>query len=160
MADFDSNNANFLPTSSVAREEADGYPFLGQTSATEWSNNYTFTNGWSMGDQPGPMANSSTSLRATTGHGEHDYNLFIDWCLTLKSPDSLPSFIQNDDYAQPPYSEDYWPAIGQQAQSHHSNYLSWDAPFVGTVAPEVSTAVPTPSSSKYIFHLKHQGIDH
>lgn len=158
MAYSDYNNVNFFPTS-FAPEEADWYPFLGQTSAIEESGNHLFNtlaNGWGMEDQLGPMASSSTSLQATAGYGEHYCNLFVDWCLMLKSPEPLPPVIENNGYPQPSYSSNYWPAIGQQTQYHHSGCLGWNVPFAGAVAQEASTAAPAPSSSrKYISHLKH-----
>jgi len=80
MAYFNNtNDANPYFTSS-AYEELDPYPALSQTSTGEWADdqaNDTFTHGWGMVDQLGPMVDSPTSSRAMVSHGKHHCSLFV-----------------------------------------------------------------------------------
>jgi hypothetical protein len=160
MAYFNTNNANFYSTS-PAFGEPDAYPFLSQMSAIEGvGSTYTygaFTDQWGMVEQSGPTAGSSTSL-ATAGYGKHHCIHFTNLCLTYESPESAGSAAwletQTNGYGQPSYTEQYWPAVGQQAQPYHSGFSSHDSFFANTVAPETSTAIPAPSSGKSLFSFE------
>ena len=65
---------------------------------------------------------------------------------------------QANGYGQPSYTEQYWPAVGQQAQSYYSGFSGYDSYFASTVAPETSTAIPTPSSGKSLLYFETSKI--
>ena len=62
---------------------------------------------------------------------------------------------QADGYAWPTYPGRYSPAVGQQAQSYRTGFLSRDSSFASTWASEASTVVPAPSSGKNLFTFEH-----
>jgi len=106
--DHFNNYASSCPTSS-AREEFDLYRFPDQTTATEEPSHQepysTFPDYWDAFEQPGRAVSLPTTLPATAGHGKHCCNPFVDWCLTLESPESLapatPRANKQDGYGQP-----------------------------------------------------------
>jgi len=160
--------ANYYPISS-AREELNTYQLLDQTPATEEANYNegpynTSSDYWTMPEQLGSIVGLSTSLPATAGYGEHCYNLFADWCLTLGSPESLApatSYVnQTDGYGQPLYSSHHWPEVGQQAPSYYSVPLSQDFSSAGTAAPEPFTVVPTFDSGKSVLSPKLRVLEY
>ncbi|KAF9649843.1 hypothetical protein BDM02DRAFT_1734586 [Thelephora ganbajun] len=133
MAYFSNNDTNFYPTS-YTFGEFEEYPFLSQTLATEGANAQAYhalADHWSMAERSGSMVGLSTSLQATANQ---------------PVAPATPYLTQIDGYGQPLYSGYQWPAVGHQAESYHSGFLSRDTPFADTVALEVSTVVPTYSS--------------
>ena len=161
MAYFNgTNNASFYSTSS-AFGEPDAYPLLSQMLATEGvGSTYTygaFTDQWGMAEQPGPTVDSLTSL-ATADYGKYHCIHFIGRSLTYESSESAASAAsfetQTNGYGQPSYTEQYWPAVGQQTQPYHSGFSSHDIFFASTVASETSTAIPAPSSGKSLLYFE------
>ena len=157
--------ASSYPTSSAREESNAACQFLDQTLTTEgakYEGSYiTFTDPWSTFEQPGPTVGSPRALPDMTGYSEYYCNIFVDWCLTLKSPDSLDPATQyttnTNGYDQPAYSDHYWSTVGQQAQFHHSGSLSQDVSFTPTVTSETPTAVHVPSSSKNLLYFQISG---
>jgi len=155
------NSASFWSSSSSSwPPEVDPYEFLVQFSANEAANSTanTFTDRWSMYDQPGPMVDFQA---ATTNHGKHYRNLFVDWCLTVESPEPLASatswVAQPDGDGQQSYSGQYWPTADHHAHPHGSWFPSMDDPFASTMGSGAPTVVPGPSSGKNIFALELGG---
>ncbi|KAF9652320.1 hypothetical protein BDM02DRAFT_3109315 [Thelephora ganbajun] len=143
MAYFN-NNANFYPTSSASGEPYE-YPFLGQRLVTEGPDiqaHHALANRWNMTEQPGPMVGEPTSPQVTA-NGKCRCNLFVGWCLTRESPESVVSatsyMTQVDGYSQLSYSGYQWPAVGLQAGSHHSDFLRRDHSFASIATLETST---------------------
>ena len=166
MAYFN-NYTSFYPTPS-AREEFSAHQFLDQTSAAEGVNyegsQVTFPDCWNTFQQPEPTVGSSAALPATVGHGEHYYNLFVDWRLTLGSPESLApatSYMnQTGSYDQLSYSSHYWPEVGQQAQTYHPGFSSQNFSPAIMAAPEPSAVVPTPNSGESLLSLKLRTLEY
>ncbi|KAF9645112.1 hypothetical protein BDM02DRAFT_3120722, partial [Thelephora ganbajun] len=133
-ANFYDYNTNFCTTSTSS--EFGACPSLNQTLANEEANirtTDTFTDGWSVGRQPGYMVGSPRSLRAEA---------------SLESaPSVTPYSTQTDGYGQPSFPGHYWPIMGQYAQSYHSGIMSRDNSFASAVASEPSMVVPIPSSA-------------
>ena len=159
--DYFNDYASLYPTSS-AREEPNTYQPPDQTSANGGAGdrpfNYTFADLWSTPEQSGSMVGESTNLLVTTSYGKHCCNLFADRYLMPESPESpapATSFVKKaDGYAQPSYSNNYWPEAGQMAQSYHSGSLNQEFSFGNTVVSEPSTMIPAPSSGKSLFFPK------
>ena len=147
---------------SSAREEFDVYRFPDQTTTTGEpgyrENPSTFPDFWETLEQPGPTVSLPTILPATSGHGKHCYNPFVDWCLTLESPESLALATswadQPDGYDQPSSSGYYWPEVGQEARSYYSGSLSQEYCFPGTAESKPPTVNPTFDSGKILFSLQ------
>jgi len=164
--DYFNDYASFYPTSS-AREEPNTFQPSDQTSATGWTDNQpynTFTDLWGMPEQSGSVVGEPTNLLATTSYGEHRCNLFADWCLTLESPESLApatSYVnQADGYSQPSYSSNYWPEVGQEAQSYYSGSLGQEFFFENTAASEPSIVIPAPGSGKSLSSSKLRTLEY
>ena len=160
--DFFNDYASFHPISS-AREEFDVYPFPDQTTATEEASHQeqfsTFPDCWEALEQPAPTVDLPATLPAAAGHGKHFCNLFIDWCLTPESPESLLptnswATNQQDGYSQPSSSSYRWPEVGQEAQSYYPGSLSQEYSFPSTMAFEPLTVDQTISSGRGLFSLK------
>ncbi|KAF9646474.1 hypothetical protein BDM02DRAFT_3018631 [Thelephora ganbajun] len=158
MAYFDNDiddNANFFSFSTFG--EFNEYPFLGQTLATEGANGLPYH---TPADRSN-MVGSSTSFWATA-NGKCRRDLFVGWRLTCESPESVAeatSYVpQIDGYGQPSYSDYQWPAVGHQAESYHTGFLSRGTSFAETVASEASTVAQTPSSCKSLFCFETLGI--
>jgi len=83
------NISDTICTTSFVPGELEAYPFPGQMSATEdvsFQADHTLIDPWSMAEQPGLLASSTTGFGATASYGTYTATVqVVDWRLTRVS---------------------------------------------------------------------------
>lgn len=136
----------------------------GQVSGIEEFNRYGHaqahecsTSNWGMVTSPGSVIGWWTDLHTSPAgnHGKYPPTLFSDWCLMLKTPESVvpaTSYVTGANrWQQWAYTHNHWPGVSQ-AQPEYSSHSSWEATsFVGTMMQDTSTTIPCSNSGKNPF---------
>lgn len=157
---YHNNNLNFYPAVSTPGE-FDEFPFFNQPPVVNPLNHqaqYVPTDRWDVVPQLDATADSTTSFRGTAGSSEYHGTLFSNSYLTCRTSDSVvgttPYDLGFDGYAQPSYTNPYWPTMSQQPHPGHHGLSNWgDFPSGSTLAPEASSMIPTFSSGKTPFRF-------